>query len=195
MGNGSSARKGAHIAVEALAILKRDFPGVTLHIAGVDPRTLPRASLKRYVGYSVYLLGLIRKLGLEGNVRFTGVLSAQAMADQMARSHVCLMASIIENSPNTLGEAMILGAPTVSAYCGGAPSMARDEVEALFYRPDDPAMLAFQVRRIFEDPGLASQLSEAARARALQTHDPERNLADLLVAYEAIVQGSRGVRA
>ncbi|KAE8544180.1 hypothetical protein F6453_3437 [Marinobacter nauticus] len=192
VGNGSSARKGAHIAVEALAILKRDFPKVTLHIAGVDPRTLPRTSVKRYVGYPVYLLSLIRKLGLEDNVRFTGVLSAQAMAGRMARSHVCLMASIIENSPNTLGEAMILGVPTVSAYCGGAPSMARDEVEVLFYRPDDPAMLAFQVRRIFEDPGLASRLSEAAKARAQRTHDPERNIADLIEAYEAIAANTSG---
>lgn len=192
VGNGSSARKGAHIAVHALALLLRDFPQVTLHIAGEDPRTLSWRSAKRYVGYPVYLLRLIRRLGLEDSVRFTGVLSAQAMADRMARSHVCLMASLIENSPNTLGEAMIIGVPTVSAYAGGAPSMACDEVEALFYRPDDPAMLAFQIRRIFEDPALAARLSQAARARAQQAHDPERNLADLIAAYQAIA-ASQGV--
>lgn len=194
VGNGSSARKGAHIAVHALALLLRDFPQATLHIAGEDPRTLSWRSAKRYVGYPVYLLHLIRRLGLEDSVRFTGVLSAQAMADRMARSHVCLMASLIENSPNTLGEAMIIGVPTVSAYAGGAPSMACDEVEALFYRPDDPAMLAFQIRRIFEDPALAARLSQAARARARKTHDPERNLADLIAAYQAIA-ASQGVGA
>jgi len=189
VGNGSSARKGAHIAVQALALLKQDFPQATLHIAGQDPRTLPRTAPKRHVGYPVYLLHLIRKLGLEGNVRFTGVLSATEMADRMARSHICLMASIIENSPNTLGEAMMLGVPTVSAFAGGAPSMARDEVEVLFYRPDDPAMMAFQIRRIFENPKLASRLSQAARARALETHDPEQNLQDLVTAYQTILTG------
>ena len=187
IGNGASPRKGAHVAVKALAQLLRDFPEATLHIAGQDPRELPWRSPKRHFGYPVYLLELIRKLGVEPNVRFTGVLNAHQMADRMARSHVCLMASIIENSPNTLGEAMILGVPTVSAYAGGAPSMARDEVEALFYRPDDPAMLAFQIRRIFEDPELAAGLSQAARARALATHDPENNLADLIAAYGAIM--------
>lgn len=192
VGNGSSARKGAHIAVQALALLQRDFPQVTLHIAGQDPRILPRSAPKRHVGYPVYLLHLVRKLGLEGNVHFTGVLSAAEMAERMARSHVCLMASIIENSPNTLGEAMILGVPTVSAYAGGAPSMARDEVEALFYRPDDPAMMALQIRRIFEDRTLAARLSQAARARALETHDPEHNLQDLISAYHAILREGRG---
>lgn len=190
VGNGSSARKGAHIAVHALALLLRDFPQATLYIAGEDPRSLPWRSVKRYVGYPVYLLHLIRKLGLEDNVRFTGILSAQAMAERMAASHVCLMASLIENSPNTLGEAMILGVPTVSAYAGGAPSMARDEIEALFYRADDPVMLAFQICRIFEDPALAERLSYAARIRAQKTHDPERNLADLIAAYQAIASNT-----
>ncbi len=187
VGNGASPRKGAHVVVQALALLVHDFPSATLYIAGHDPRSLPRCSAKRYLGYPVYLVYLIRSLGLEDRVRFTGVLSEQEMADRMARSHVCLMASIIENSPNTLGEAMILGVPTVSAYAGGAPSMARDEIEVLFYRPDDPAMLAFQVRRIFEDSALATRLSQAARERALLTHEPERNLSDLVAAYTEII--------
>ncbi len=73
--------------------------------------------------------------------------------------------------------------------------MARDEFEALFYRPDDPAMLAFQVRRIFEMPELAARLGKAARARALETHDPKRNLADLVTAYEAIMVDEPGGRS
>jgi glycosyltransferase involved in cell wall biosynthesis len=190
MGNGASPRKGAHIAVHALSFLAKDFPQAELFIAGEDPRSLPWRSAKRHVGYPVYLLHLIRKLGLEDRVHFTGVLSDHEMAERMKRSHVCLMASLIENSPNTLAEAMILGVPTISAYAGGAPSMARDEKEVLFYRADDPAMLALQVRRLFTDSVLAERLSRAARARALITHDPQRNLADLLAVYNTILAES-----
>ncbi|SEK50160.1 glycosyltransferase family 4 protein [Halomonas daqiaonensis] len=195
IGNAASPRKGAHVAVQALSLLVRDFPDARLYIAGEDPRCFAWRSLKRHVGYPVYLLHLVRKLDLEDRVHFTGVLSGPEMADRMARSHVCLMASIIENSPNTLGEAMIMGVPTVSAYAGGAPSMARDEIEALFYRADDPVMLAFQVRRIFEDSVLAARLGQAARARALETHDPERNLDDLVATYEAIMADASGGQA
>lgn len=195
MGNASVPLKGAHVAVQALALLKRDYPDVTLSIAGEDPRKLPRTSLKRHVGYPVYLLDLISKLGVEDNVRFTGLLSAQQMADQMAGSHICLMASIIENSPNTLAEAMILGTPTVSAYAGGAPSMARDEMDALFYRPDDPAMLALQIRRLFEDPDLAARLSQSARARAQAAHAPAGPVKALVAAYETIMADEKGPAA
>lgn len=192
VGNGASPRKGVHIVVQALALLMRDFPGITLYIAGQDPSTLRWQSVKRYVGYPVYLNFLIRRLGLQDRVRYTGVLNAEAMAERMVRSHVCLMASIIENSPNTLGEAMLVGVPTVSSYAGGAPSMADDEVEALFYRADDPAMLALQIRRILEDPVLANRLSKAAKSRALVTHDPDTNLACLIDAYRTIMIEARG---
>ena len=52
-------------------------------------------------------------------------------------------------------------------------------------------MLAFQVRRLFEDPELALRLSRAARARARQTHDPETNLQALVSAYERILETQR----
>ena len=56
-------------------------------------------------------------------------------------------------------------------------------------------MLAFQIRRIFEDRMLAQRLSQAARARALTTHDPDNNLADLVTAYEAIMAEHPEVKA
>ena len=98
-----------------------------------------------------------------------------------------VLTSLIENSPNTLGEAMILGMPCVSAYTGGASEMAIDEKECLFYRANDPKLLAWQVKRIFDDDGLAQKLGDSARKHALTTHDPEKNRDALLAAYEDIL--------
>ncbi|MBK9669194.1 MAG: glycosyltransferase family 4 protein [Thermomonas sp.] len=119
---------------------------------------------------------------------FTGLLDAQGMADRMARCHVYAMTSLIENSPNTWGEAMMLGMPCVSAYAGGTAGMAREEAEALFYRAEDPVALAYQIKRLFDSDALCERLGEAAHLRALQTHDAEANLQDLLDAYKVILQ-------
>jgi len=105
----------------------------------------------------------------------------------MARSHVYAMASIIENSPNTLGEAMMLGMPCVSAYAGGTAGMARDETEALFYRAEDPVTLAYQIKRLFDSDDLCERLGKSAHARAMQTHDADANLSDLLAVYHDIL--------
>lgn len=187
VGNAAAARKGVHIMLEALILLRREFPQARLVLAGESPFAGGRG-LRRLVGYPAYLRDRIEELGLADAVEFTGLLDAAGMAHRMARCHVYAMTSLIENSPNTLGEAMMLGMPCVSAYAGGAPGMARDEQEALFYRAEDPVTLAYQLKRVFDDDVLAMALGEAAHARAMQTHDPEANLEDLLRAYRAILR-------
>lgn len=187
IGNAASPRKGGHVMLEALALLLREYPQVRLVIAGEGLDAKSRG-LRRSVGYPAYLGDKLRELGLAGHVEFTGLLDAQGMADRMARCQVYAMTSLIENSPNTLGEAMMLGMPCVSAYAGGTAGMAREEVEALFYRAEDPVALAYQIKRLFDCDVLCERLGEAAHGRALQTHDADANLQDLLDAYDAILQ-------
>ncbi|MBW7832191.1 MAG: glycosyltransferase family 4 protein [Simplicispira suum] len=186
IGNSSSPLKGAHIAVRALALLRRDYPDVKLFFAGPDPRSSSKLSLRGQFGYQAYLLSLIEELGLENQITFTGQLAAEEMASRMCDSNVYLLPSLIENSPNTLGEAMAMGVPSVAAYVGGVPSIAADEKEALLYRADDPVMLAFQVRRLFDDDALCERLAVAARLRAAEAYDPLTNRDLLVAAYRLI---------
>ena len=82
----------------------------------------------------------------------------------------------------------MLGMPCVSSYAGGAPGMARDESEALFFRAGDPVTMAHQLKRLFDSDALCARLGDAAHARAARNHDPDANLQDLLDAYRAILQ-------
>ena len=191
VGNGASALKGAHFAVRALAQLRRKFPGARLYIAGRNPWTLPRLSAQRLIGYSVYLMDLISDLGLREHVVFTGELDAESMAEKMSQAHVVVLSSLIENSPNTFAEAMLMGVPAVSSYAGGVSSMAQDGTEALFYRAGDPVMLAWQVQRVFEDDDLANRLSQAALSRARATHDPEIIIEKLVRTYRKVISAGQ----
>jgi len=187
VGNSASPRKGAHIALQALALVAKDYSDMVVYIAGEDPARFPRSSYRHYMGYPFLVRQLIAKLGLQRRVVFTGLLNEQAMSERMAQCHVFLLPSLIENSPNTLGEAMLMGVPSVAAYAGGTPSMAEDEKEVLFYRAEDAVMLAHQVRRVFSDSNLAQRLSGSAMIRAAATHDPERIVSDLMAIYEQIL--------
>lgn len=189
-GNAASPRKGAHLLLDALVLLRREYPRARLVFAGERPG-MNVSPIKRWAGYSAYLKDRIDQLGLAPHVEFTGILDANDMAERMVDCHVYAMASVIENSPNTLGEAMMVGMPCVSAYAGGAPGMARDEVEALLYRAEDPVPLAYQIKRFFDSDALCQQLGHAAHERASHTHDPEANLQDLLRAYHEILGTER----
>ena len=82
----------------------------------------------------------------------------------------------------------MVGTPCVSAYVGGVSDMAEDGKEALFYRNDDPKLLAWNLKRIFDDDNLALSLSEAGKEKALITHDAKRNAQLLIDAYTDILK-------
>ena len=188
VGNGYNALKGAHFVVMALPYLIREYPDVKVYIAGYKPyqENDKRSILKK--GYAAYLKKLIYDLGVQDHIEFTGPLKAPQVAQTLSKVNAYVLCSTIENSPNTLGEAMMVGTPCVSAYVGGVSDMAEDGKEALFYRNDDPKLLAWNLKRIFDSDELALALSEAGKKKARITHDPERNAQLLIDAYTDILK-------
>lgn len=61
--------------------------------------------------YGKYLRDEIVKYGLEEKVHFLGRLQAEDMCDAYLKSELFVSASALENSPNSVGEAMLLGMP------------------------------------------------------------------------------------
>lgn len=188
VGNGYNALKGLHFVIMALPYLIKEYPDVKVYVAGYKPYTEndKRSLLKK--GYAAYLKKLIADLGVENHVEFTGPLKAPDVAKKLASVNAYVLCSAVENSPNTLGEAMMVGTPCVAAYVGGVSDMATDGKEALFYRNDDPKLLAWNIKRVFDSDELALSLSENGKKKALFTHDPERNAQLLIDAYTDILK-------
>ena len=65
--------------------------------------------------------------------------------------------------------------------------MAIDGEECLFYRANDPQLLAWQVKKVFNDRERAKRMGERARLHAKTTHDPIKNRDMLLSAYRSIL--------
>lgn len=182
--------KGLHYVLRALPILKKQYPDIRLYVAGdciVRRGGAPLMDRLKISSYGAYLKSLIREGGLEDNVFFLGQTDAAGMKEQYLKAHVFLSASTIENSPNSVGEAMLLGVPVVSSKVGGVPDMLTDGREGLLYHADHVNALAMSVTRIFEDRELAERLSAAAVERARKTHDAEENCRRLLEIYREIL--------
>ena len=183
LGNAAVPLKGAHVALRALAVLKRSYPSVLLKIAGP---AIPGGTFGAWVSYMGYLRRVITTMGLEENVEFLGVLNPEDMANHLMHAHVYVLPSLIENSPNTLGEAMLMGVPSVCSFVGGVPSVAANEKEALFYGATDHVMLAAQVARLLESDELCEELSRNARARAHRNHDEALIVRTVVDAYRSL---------
>lgn len=179
--------KGLHFMLRALSLLKKNYPDVHLYVAGDSIiREGNLLNQMKISSYGKYLQELIAEGDLKEHVTFLGQLNAEEMCERYLKSHVFVSSSTIENSPNSVGEAMLLGVPVVSSEVGGVPDMLTDGVEGLLYTRENVSALATAVTRIFEDPDMAERLSAAARIRAGKTHDADTNYRRLLEVYHDI---------
>ena len=178
--------KGFHYLLEAFAQVARRYPDATLAVPGVSFLDSGLKSRFRRESYQNYLAELAGKYQLEDKITFLGKLTPEGMKEQYLRANVFALPSTVDNSPNSLGEAMLLGTPCVAADVGGVSTMLNHGREGLLYPSADPEMLAYDICRVFEMEDRAEELGAKARRHAAQTHDPEKNLEDLLNIYRRL---------
>ena len=182
--------KNLHTLIQALPAVLKAYPCARLHIAGWPP--LDKGPLLRPVTdglfpYKAYCRRLARQLGVAGHVRYLGPLDADAMRQAYLDADVFVLPSTCENSPNSLGEAMLLGMPCVVSNAGGIPDMLTDGREGLVYgKATDADALSAAILRVLQSPDGGAALGRAARARALKTHDPRVNALTLWKIYADI---------
>ena len=169
--------KGFHILLEAAAIVAKKFPDVIIAAAGYNPinKDLPKKELK-VSSYIHYLKKLIIKYRMKDKVLLLGNLNQEDMKMQYLKANVFVLPSVVENSPNSLAEAMILGVPTVAADVGGVTDFVEHKKEAFIYPSTDPYLLAYYIIRIFNDIDKAKNMGDLSRKRALQEFDKKRNI-------------------
>lgn len=189
LSQGDYPLKGMHFALEALAKLKADFPAGRLYVAGNS--IISQESFKQKLklsAYGAYLIGLIKTYGLKDAVTVTGKLTAAEMKQQFLKSSVFICPSVLENSPNTVGEAMLLGVPVVASKTGGIPDMLTHEREGLLVPAGDVDKLAEAIARMWTNKEETQRFSEAAAERAAKTHDGNANYRRLLEIYDSILK-------
>lgn len=189
---GSSPLKGLNIIIEATNLLKKEFKNISLRIAGTNfikkESVVDRLKISTY---GEYIRALIRKYSLEDNITFLGNMDEESMVNEYLKCNVFVSASSIENSSNSVCEAMLLGVPVVSSNVGGIYSLINNGVEGLLYQGDAPYMAASSIRKVFCDKKYAIRLGENARNRALKTHDRDVNKKVLLEIYQTIYERNK----
>ena len=168
-----------------MPIILQHYPETKVYVAGND---FINVSFYRRNGFARYLIYLMNKNQiLKDHINFLGPLNETQMLEQFVFSHIFLCPSIIENSPNSLGEAQLVGTPCVASYAGGTMEMISDGDTGLLYRFEEIALLAKQICRIFENEEIANSLSEKAHKVAFSRHHRMNNAIQLNTIYKQIV--------
>lgn len=174
--------KGLHQVLRAMPLILRHYPDTKIRVAGADITKYSTWRDKlRISGYGKLIRHMIHQLHLENHIEFLGPLNAEQMKQAYLNCNVFVCPSSIENSPNSLGEAQLLGVPHVASFVGGVADMMVGNEENL-YRFEEVEMLANKICDVFYKDNKQVDMS----AVALQRHHPQYNTKHLLDIYRQI---------
>lgn len=181
----STPIKGLYQLLKAMPLVLRHYPDTKIRIGGWNPTENNTLRQKiRLSGFGKILRQYIKKHSLDSSIYFLGNLNAEEMKSEFLSANVFVMPSSIENSPNSLGEAQLLGVPCVVAYVGGVHDMVPNSDCGILYRFDEIEMLAHSICDLFEKSKNFdnSQMRRIANER----HDADNNAKTLFKIYNNI---------
>ena len=160
-------QKGIIYMLQALTILQRSFPDVSLVLAGEGPLEDDLRSASR-------------ELGIEAAVHFVGV--RPDMAELLKVFDVYALPSVWEGLPMALLEALAAGCPIVATDVGGVPSAITHNETGLLVPPRDPGRLAAAIATVLTDASLRASLI----GRGRRTFEERYSARAMARQYEAL---------
>jgi glycosyltransferase involved in cell wall biosynthesis len=152
-------QKGHHVLLEALPMVRRNFPTVRLVCVGDGSR---RSALEDQVV----------RLGLADTVRFVGHQSN--VADWLALGDVTVLPSFFEGLPLVPMESLAAGRPIVASAVDGTPEIVISGKTGITVPAGDVAALGDAVCQMLRDPALRLDLARAGREWVLEHFTQER---------------------
>ena len=181
--------KGLHQLLRAIEIVKRRIPKVKVFIPGIYHLEKDKLSsnVKKLTPYERLLTNLIKELDIEDNVVFCGKLSMYQMAERLASSHIFVNPSCMEIHASSLREAMAVGVPSISTYCGSVGEYVIEGVNGFLYRYEEHEVLAHKMYNLLTNANLASEISRNAKEQMGKYREHSQN-ESILKIYEQIIE-------
>lgn len=177
--------KGLHFLIEAIPIIKEQYPNVKVKIAGYN---LLQGNYIKKRSYASYIEKLINKYDIKNQIEFLGMLPEEKIVEEYIKANVFASTSTIENSPNSVGEAMLLGMPIVSSDVGGVKDFITHNETGYIYPCNEPYMLAHYIMKCFEDEENAINMGNNAQKKAINIYNRKENALELERIYNKIIQ-------
>ena len=154
--------KGNEIILRTAKILKDDFNfDFEWYVAG-NSREFRVAEKKTGIKHDKY------------NIFLLGMIDSSNVAKLLSESDAYIHPAIIDNSPNSLCEAQVVGCPVIAANVGGISSLVEDGKTGILYPYNEPHMLAFNIMKIRNNDTISKKISKNEIEVAITRHNPQK---------------------
>ncbi|HEY2954788.1 MAG TPA: glycosyltransferase family 4 protein [Candidatus Eisenbacteria bacterium] len=182
-----TAARGGERVIDLLVALRARLPDIEMVVAGRDP---DNPDWDRVIGVEV------KELGLERNIR---LLPSVPLRDLPALYASCQVAfsPLLGSEPGGLfvEHALACGLPIVANPHGAIQDLVQDGREGIFVSSRETAAFADALCALLMDPNARVCFGEAARLKAVESHDVQRSLFQLEELHHRIRENGRRAAA
>lgn len=123
----------------------------------------------------------------DNNIEMIGRKNANEIVEILKKADIYCQTGHIENSPNSVCEAMLLGMPIIASYAGGTCSMLEHNKEGYLLQDGDSFSLAGTIIETSKEFEKAKLWGETAYKKAHIRHDPQRIANEYIGIYKRII--------
>lgn len=106
------------------------------------------------------------------NITLLGYIDVERVKQELLDAEIFVLPSIIDNSPNSLCEAQLIGTPVIASYVGGIPQMVENNKTGILFPYNEPYALAFKIMNLHASPEMQKALSANEIEISHTRHNP-----------------------
>jgi len=125
---------------------------------------------------------------LKLNIKYVGKVDVYNIIDFMRSSDIYIHPSYIENSPNSVCEAQLLGMPVIAVDAGGLSSLIENGKNGILVPGNDAYTLSSEIVELKKNKSYIAELSVHARKTALLRHNRNVILDEIKRVYKEILE-------
>ena len=166
-------RKGADLLVESLKLIEDNFCKCIIAGTGEIEKKV-RSLIKRY--------------NLDNKIKLIGPVEKGMAIELLNRSKIFVLpARSREPYPNTIMEAMCMGAAVVSTFVGGIPEIVKSNKEGILVEPGNVKDLSNAINDLLLNPGKLQDISNCGKKKMNRMFNPNKKEKELLELYSWVM--------
>ncbi|MBW1962435.1 MAG: glycosyltransferase family 4 protein, partial [Deltaproteobacteria bacterium] len=154
-------------------------------VAKISGRRKIRLTIVGRPPKDAHILKIVKALGLQGSVNFTGTVSDSRLADLYSRAAVAVIPSVYEGFGFPAGEAMACATPVISTTAGALPELVGDA--GLLVPPADSDALAHAIVDLLDHPQKAASMGQAGFNRIHRRFTWQKAARQYVEAYQEVI--------
>ena len=136
-----------------------------------------------------------KKIGIyhqDVNVQLLGMINTTQIINELSSARFYVHPAIIDNSPNSLCEAQIIGCPVIATNVGGIPQLVEEGTTGFLYPYNEPYALAFLIMNLMHDREKLDYISSNEIQVSRKRHNPDTISTTLINIYSDIINEAKG---